>query len=89
MLRKKGDKIYAVLNDFDLAVHADVKSMSSKHRTGTKPFMAIDLIHPLPSAISITAINPSALLGLLVVTFTTREPRSCSDQRREGIKAFE
>jgi hypothetical protein len=27
-------------------VSADVKSTSSKHRTGTKPFMAIDLIHP-------------------------------------------
>ena len=25
MLRKEGDKIYAVLNNFDLAVHADVK----------------------------------------------------------------
>ena len=49
MLRKEGDKIYAVLNDFDLAVHADVKSISSKHRTGTKPFMAIDLIHPDPT----------------------------------------
>ena len=49
MLRKQGDKIYAVLNDFDLAVSADVKSMSSKHRTGTKPFMAIDLIHPDPA----------------------------------------
>jgi serine/threonine protein kinase len=49
MLRKEGDKIYAVLNDFDLAVSADVKSMSSKHRTGTKPFMAIDLIHPDPT----------------------------------------
>ena len=45
MLRKEGDKIYAVLNDFDLAVSADVKSTSSKQRTGTKPFMAIDLLH--------------------------------------------
>ena len=44
MLRKQGDKIYAVSNDFDLAVSAYVKSMSLKHRTGTKPFMGIDLI---------------------------------------------
>jgi serine/threonine protein kinase len=49
MLRKEGDNVYAVLNDLDLAVSADVKSMSSKHRTGTKPFMAIDLIHPDPT----------------------------------------
>jgi hypothetical protein len=48
MLRKEGGNVYAVLNDFDLAVSADVKSTSSKHRTGTKPFMAIDLIHPDP-----------------------------------------
>jgi hypothetical protein len=33
MLRKEGDKAYGVLNDFDLAVDADVKSASSKQRT--------------------------------------------------------
>ena len=49
MLRKEGDKVYAVLNDFDLAVSTDSTSTSSKHRTGTKPFMAIDLIHPDPT----------------------------------------
>jgi len=43
------DNVYAVLNDLDLAVNANVKSTSSKHRTGTKPFMAIDLIHPDPT----------------------------------------
>jgi hypothetical protein len=49
MLRKKGDMIYAVLNDFDVTVSADVKTTSTKHRTGTKPFMTIDLIHPDPT----------------------------------------
>jgi hypothetical protein len=48
MLRKEDDKIHGVLNDLDLAVDADVKSASSKHRTGTKPFMAIDLLRPDP-----------------------------------------
>jgi hypothetical protein len=48
MLCKEDDKIYGVLNDLDLAVDADVKSASSKHRTGTKPFMAIDLLRPDP-----------------------------------------
>jgi hypothetical protein len=48
MLRKEGDKIYAVLNDFDLTVIANVKSTSSKQHTGTKPFMAIDLLRPDP-----------------------------------------
>jgi hypothetical protein len=45
VLRKEGDKVYTVLNDFDLAVSADIKS---KQRTGTKPFMAIDLLRPNP-----------------------------------------
>jgi hypothetical protein len=49
MLRKEGDKAYGVLNDFDLAVDADIKSASSKQRTGTKPFMAIDLLRDHPS----------------------------------------
>jgi serine/threonine protein kinase len=44
MLRKEDGHVYAVLNDLDLAVNADVQRQSSKHRTGTKPFMAIDLI---------------------------------------------
>ena len=48
MLRKEGDKVYAVLNNFNLAVSADVKSTLSKQRTGTKPFMAIDLLRPDP-----------------------------------------
>ena len=48
MLRKEDDEIYTVLNDFDLTVIADVKSTLSKQRTGTKPFMAIDLLWPDP-----------------------------------------
>jgi hypothetical protein len=44
MLRKEDGHVYAVLNDLDLAVNADVQRQSSKHRTGTKPFMAIDLL---------------------------------------------
>ena len=45
MLRKEDDHVYAVLNDLDLAVSADSQSQSSKHRVGTKPFMAIDLLN--------------------------------------------
>jgi serine/threonine protein kinase len=48
MLRKEGDKVYGVLNDMDLAVTVGVESTSSKQRTGTKPFMAIDLLRPEP-----------------------------------------
>jgi hypothetical protein len=48
MLHKEGDKVYAILSDFDLAVSGDVKSTSLKQHTGTKPFMAIDLLRPDP-----------------------------------------
>ena len=50
MLRKEDGNVYAVLNDLDLAVDANVQSQSSKHRTGTKPFMAIDLLSGEPTA---------------------------------------
>ncbi|KAF5365891.1 hypothetical protein D9757_011027 [Collybiopsis confluens] len=46
MFRREGDQVYGVLNDFDLSsllTHMD-KSPTSKHRTGTKPFMAQDLL---------------------------------------------
>ncbi|KAF5365884.1 hypothetical protein D9757_011039 [Collybiopsis confluens] len=46
MFRRKGDQVYGVLNDFDLSsllTRMD-KSPTSKHRTGTKPFMARDLL---------------------------------------------
>ena len=48
MLRREGDKVYGVLNDMDLAVSVGVTIASSKQRTGTKPFMAIDLLRPDP-----------------------------------------
>ena len=44
MLRKEGDNVDVVSNDFDLAVFRDVQSSSSKQRTGTKPFMFTDLL---------------------------------------------
>jgi serine/threonine protein kinase len=44
MFRKKDGKIFGVLNDFDLALFRTNTTQSSKDRTGTKPFMAIDLL---------------------------------------------
>ena len=44
MFRKEDGNVYAVLNNLDLAIDVDVQSLSSKHHTGTKPFMAIDLL---------------------------------------------
>ncbi|KAJ3741297.1 protein kinase [Lentinula detonsa] len=48
MFRQKDGKIYGVLNDFDLS--SRVQDMSngsaSDQRTGTRPFMSIDLLNP-------------------------------------------
>ena len=45
MYRCKSGQVYGVLNDFDLAILLDrTGGPSSKQRTGTKPFMAVDLL---------------------------------------------
>ncbi|KAJ7157624.1 kinase-like domain-containing protein [Mycena crocata] len=49
MYHEKGGNIYGVLNDFDLAVPVTrLPRSTSKQRTGTKPYMAIDLLASLP-----------------------------------------
>ena len=48
MYRNKDGKIFGVLNDYDLAILKSNTSPSSKNRTGTKPFMAIDLLGQKP-----------------------------------------
>ncbi|KAJ7645774.1 hypothetical protein B0H17DRAFT_884229, partial [Mycena rosella] len=49
MYRTKNGKIFGVLNDFDLSLLMNAADPStSKQRTGTKPFMAIDLLVPQP-----------------------------------------
>jgi Fungal protein kinase len=44
MFRKKDGSIFGVLNDFDLSVFRNRSGASSKQRTGTRPFQAIDLL---------------------------------------------
>ncbi|KAF5358710.1 hypothetical protein D9757_013025 [Collybiopsis confluens] len=46
MYRRDGDNVYGVLNDFDLSLFRTCmdEGPTSKHRTGTKPFMAYDLL---------------------------------------------
>ena len=44
MYRWKGEEICGVLNDFDLATIKGDSPASSKQRTGTKPYMAIQLL---------------------------------------------
>ncbi|KAJ3866114.1 protein kinase [Lentinula novae-zelandiae] len=47
MYRRKNGKVYGVLNDFDLSsrVRDMDKGPTSKQRTGTRPFMSIDLLN--------------------------------------------
>ena len=45
MFRRKNGQIFGVLNDFDLSVLRDQQTPSSKQRTGTKPYLAIDLLN--------------------------------------------
>ena len=48
MLCREDDKVYGVLNDMDLAVSIGVTIASLKQHTGSKPFMAINLLWPDP-----------------------------------------
>ncbi|KAJ7505675.1 hypothetical protein B0H11DRAFT_1975613 [Mycena galericulata] len=49
MYHETGGKMYGVLNDFDLALRlGDTTVSTSKQRTGTKPYMAIDLLVDSP-----------------------------------------
>ncbi|KAJ3880858.1 protein kinase, partial [Lentinula edodes] len=49
MYRRKNGKVYGVLNDFDLSsrVRDMDKGPTSKQRTGTRPFMSLDLLNPV------------------------------------------
>ncbi|KAJ7767986.1 hypothetical protein DFH07DRAFT_808337 [Mycena maculata] len=49
MFHEIDGKVYGVLNDYDLALRLnDEPPSTSKQRTGTKPYMAIDLLVPEP-----------------------------------------
>ncbi|KAH8113844.1 hypothetical protein DFH11DRAFT_1510030 [Phellopilus nigrolimitatus] len=51
MFRRLADgSVVGVLNDWDLSKSGDSTGQSSKSRTGTRPFMAIDLLVPNPPA---------------------------------------
>ncbi|KAF9502134.1 hypothetical protein BDN71DRAFT_1437613 [Pleurotus eryngii] len=41
-------RVTGVLNDWDLATPLDAMCKSTNHRTGTGPFMALDLLDPVP-----------------------------------------
>lgn len=52
MFDQEGDKVRGILNDWDMASLLDdageAPISTARHRTGTIPFMATDLLHPNP-----------------------------------------
>lgn len=46
MVRRRDGKIFGVLNDYDLARVRGYSGPTSRQRTGTQPFMAMDLLDP-------------------------------------------
>ena len=66
MLRKEEGNVYAVLNDLDRAVYADVQGQLSKEGTGTWPFMALDLLLRPPKTVHLYRHDLESLFYILV-----------------------
>jgi hypothetical protein len=64
-------RVFGVLNDFDLAVHVPVTEASSHQRTGTTPYMAIDLLETSPPPVHLYRHD---LESLVYVMFTVACP---------------
>ncbi|KAK7055340.1 other 1 protein kinase [Favolaschia claudopus] len=74
MFHEVDGKMYGVLNDFDHALDFGKKSVSaSKQRTGTKPFMAIDLLLEPPEHLYRHDLE-SFLYVLVFLTCETKQP---------------
>ncbi|KAJ7162263.1 hypothetical protein C8R46DRAFT_848375, partial [Mycena filopes] len=62
MFRRINGKVYGVLNDFDLAViRSDLTLSTSNHRTGTAPYMALDLLKSNPPPLHIVRFDLESL----------------------------
>ncbi|KAF9065344.1 hypothetical protein BDP27DRAFT_1424906 [Rhodocollybia butyracea] len=60
--------VYGVLNDFDHAIRTDVLRSPSSHRTGTAPYMAIDILRASPPPIHLYRHDLESLYYVLVCT---------------------
>ncbi|KAF5374406.1 hypothetical protein D9757_011827 [Collybiopsis confluens] len=69
MYRREGDDVYGVLNDFELSSFRNFVNdgPTSKHRTGTKPFMAFDLLDAGSDR------NPHALRSLKILNYLDKD----------------
>jgi serine/threonine protein kinase len=68
MFRIVDEKVYGVLNDFDLAISVNATSQSTSHqRTGTRPFMSIDLLVPGAPPRHVYRFDLESLLYAMIV----------------------
>lgn len=73
MFRKKDGEIFGVLNDYDLAIIRSKKGgPTSKTRTGTKPFMAIDLLGREPDDVQHRYRHDLESLFYVLIYLTSR-----------------
>jgi len=68
MFRHGSDgSVHGVLNDFDHAIRIDAPSSPSSHqRTGTAPYMAIDIIEASPPLVHLYRHDLESLYYILV-----------------------
>ncbi|KAF9255762.1 hypothetical protein L218DRAFT_883375 [Marasmius fiardii PR-910] len=93
MFRPRGDRKFGVLNDFDLACTIEeVRRATSKQRTGTKPFIAMDLLELDESAKGPHFIRYDlesiVYVFAWIVCVMSKSERSRIRRLRSGVKAI-
>ncbi|KAJ7066492.1 hypothetical protein C8F01DRAFT_703727 [Mycena amicta] len=72
MFRRRNGQLCGVLNDYDLAVQLDAATQStSRQRTGTRPFMSMDLLVDGPPPLHVYRFDLESLLHAMI--FLTRQ----------------
>jgi hypothetical protein len=86
MFHRSDGKLYGVLNDFDLAVRLNESPRStSKQRTGTKPYMALDLLVADPP-VHIYRHDLESFLYVLVFLTCQIEGSPLAEWKRQGMR---
>ncbi|KAH8113840.1 hypothetical protein DFH11DRAFT_1509769, partial [Phellopilus nigrolimitatus] len=85
MFRRLADgSVVGVLNDWDLSKSGDSTGQSSKSRTGTRPFMAIDLLVPNPPA-HLERYDWESIM-YVIIWIACRFERGGHETNREALK---
>ncbi len=73
MVRRRSDnKVSGVLNDFDLAIRIGQNTNTSRQRTGTAPYMAIDILEASPPPVHLYRHDLESLYYVLVCVVCDR-----------------